>query len=412
MNTQVSQIFIFITVLILTACAPVQTPATPTMAPTTTALPSPTPTDTPTPTATATATAKPLPTATPTPNIKPSNTLSPLSGKSVDGKLVMTDEAFSILSYLGERLYDQGEYLTEIALYDAMLEYSLQPVQLALIYPLRGEDYEKLGHYDLAIENYLKSLDLGFQIPRDLNQICWYYAISNHPQDALPYCEDAVKQGSEATYLDSRGVVYSMLGRYPEAQNDLETALKLEDFPDDLRAQRQEWVTMLKSGKNPITPDVLEQERNEETPLTVDPEYKGDLKLSYLRMKYEESGYMFEEITIDGQAGLIGTLENGECKAEIVLLGNEEDIKGGKSTVVNCNLDDTLDHVDEFILPFCKDESERIQALVWGIADWYSVIDVKQVSDLTPIYNGYEFKVERTSVNGNEGIITTAKPAQ
>jgi len=328
----------------------------------------------------------------------------------------MPVKAFDFWIDYGLGLFNEGNFLSEIALYDAMLEYSLQPDQLAYIYSMQGEDFEKLGHYDLAIESYLKILDLGIRKPTVLNGLCWDFAITNRAQDALPFCDEAVKQDASANILDSRGVVFAMLGRYPEAQNDLEAALNLEDFRDDLRAQRQEWVTMLKSGKNSITPGVLEQERNEELPLAVDPEYTGDLKLSYLRSQYEEGGFIFEETTIAGQEGLIGQFENSKCMAEIVLLGNRKgNLRVGTSTILNCDHTDTAKHLREFYSPFCKDIKELYRAMVWQVADVSYVIyaiEDKEVSDLTPTFGSFMFKVERTNVGDSEGIIVTAMLAQ
>jgi len=188
------------------------------LAPTATATftPSPTATQTPTPTIT------PTPTQTPT----PTPTKHPLAGDFVDGKLVMTDSAYRQLTDTGQSFFDKGWYLYEVFLYDAMLEYSLQPDQLVHIYNLQSEDYEYLGHYDLAIQDDLKILEIGDRRAGFLNSLCWNYAITNQAEQALPYCEEAVKKDPSAQTLDSRGFTYALLGRYPEALSDFEAALE------------------------------------------------------------------------------------------------------------------------------------------------------------------------------------------
>ena len=74
MYTRRSQILILFMVVVLTACAPAQAPATPTLPPTATAVPSPTLTHTPLPTATGTST----PTITPTITPSPTPTVTPI----------------------------------------------------------------------------------------------------------------------------------------------------------------------------------------------------------------------------------------------------------------------------------------------------------------------------------------------
>jgi hypothetical protein len=374
-------------------------------APTATATFTPSPTATVTPTATATPTLTPTPTPLPTKN--------PLAGEFVDGKLVMTDQSYKDVIDLGQYWYSEGLLVGETALYDAMLEYSLQPDQLVKIYKLQSEDYEALGHYDLAVEDLLHILDLGYRQAGYLNNLCWDYTVINRAQEALPYCEEAVEKDPSSQTLDSRGVAYALLGKYPEALSDFETALEKDDFPsEEMKAQRQEWVTTLKAGNNPITPDVLEQEREEESSLTSDLWYTGDLELSYLRQQYEDEGYVFEETTIDGQAGLISTLKEGNCKVEIVLLGNKDSFKGGNSIILGCSHAEMSDHEWNFIYPFSRDVNEMAQAWVWHYADLYYVIEGKPVSDLTLTFGGFEFMVERVTVDGIDGIKVTARPAQ
>ncbi len=369
-------------------------------------------TSTSTPEPSATSTPKPTQTPAPTPTATPAPTKNPLAGEFVDGKLVMTDSTYRQLTETGQKMFAEGYYLYEAFLYDAMLEFSLKPEQLINLYNLQHEDYEYLGHYDQANENLLQILDLGDRRAGFLNGLCWNYAITNQPEQALPYCEEAVTKDPSAMALDSRAVTYALLGKYPEAVSDFEAALAQGGFPsEDMQAQRHEWVTMLKAGQNPITEQVLAQERGEEVNLAPDPWFTGNLSISYLRAQYENSGYVFEKTVIDGQPALTSTLQDGTCKVAIVLCGDDQEFKGGTSTISGCTHSDLNSHAVDFILPFSRDLKEMARAIVWNAADLYYVIEGKPVTDLSPTFGNFQFSMERTNVPGEEVIIINASPS-
>jgi tetratricopeptide (TPR) repeat protein len=336
-----------------------------------------------------------------------------LAGEFVDGKFVISDESFRQLTDIGQNMFSKGDYLFEALVYSAMLDYSLTPDQLIDVYNLRSEDYEYLGHYELAIEDYLQILELGDRRAGFLNSLCWDYAITNQAELALPYCEEAVKNDPSSQTLDSRAVAYALLGKFPEAISDFEAALEQDGFPsEEMKAQRQDWVTTLKAGKNPITEQVLQQERGEETDITLPIWYEGDLSLSYLRPLYEGDGYEFEETMIDGQPGLTSTIQDGNCMVVLVLLGDGQEFKGGGSMITGCSHDDLDGHLWNFMAYFSQDLREMARALVWKTVDSYYVIEGKPVSDLNPIIGGFEFSVERLSIGGESWIGVKAKPAE
>jgi tetratricopeptide (TPR) repeat protein len=373
----------------------------------------PTSTATYTPSPTATNTPKPTLTPTPTTTATPTPTKNPLAGDFVDGKLVIKDERFDQLTDIGQRLYSDGYYLFESVIYEAMQEYSLKSDQLITIYSLQHEDYESLGHYNLAIKDLLKILDLGDRRAGFLNGLCWDYAITKQATQALPYCEEAVKNDPSSMTLDSRGVTYALLGRYPEAVSDFEAALEQDDFPnEDMKAERQEWVTSLKAGNNPITEEVLAQERGEESSIAYESWFTGDLTLSYLRTQYEDMGYVFKETTIDGQPAITSTIQDGKCKVDLVLSGDDQGIKGATSKISGCSHDDIDSHAWDFIYPFSRDLNEMAHALVWKTADVYYVIEGKPVTDLNPTIGGFQFSAARTNAGDNEGIIVAVKPVK
>ena len=405
MNVKLSKCFTILLVFFLSACNGLLAKDTPTPLPTSTdtPVPSPTVTNTPTPTATATPTLTPTATATFTPTFTPTPMPYP-----------MPETAYDTLVMMGAYMYEEGQYLMEIALYDAMLEYGLEPDQRAHVLTQQAGTLERFGQYDLALENYLAVLELDTDPPPVvLNNLCWDYALIGEAEAALPYCEDAVAADDGGAQLDSRGVVYAMLGMYPEAILDFQAALATGDYPSvQMRDQRRAWVTALEAGTNPITPAVLEDLRTPEEPLVYDPMYTDELTQADLRRAYEETGYVFTETTVEGQPGVVGTKVEGACSSEVVLLGEADEFLGGSVTVVNCDDETTSGYLGGFYFPLCRDVHEFMAALVWTTADLYGVIENKEASEFTPVFGGFEISAFWTDVGSDEGIRITASPAE
>jgi len=169
---------------------------------------------------------------------------------------------------------------------------------------------------------------------------------------------------------------------------------------------------MLKSGNNPITEQVLVQERGEETTLIPETWYTDDMALSFLRTQYEDMGYVFEETVVEGQLTLTSTIQDGKCRVEIVFHWDDQVFTGGSKTITGCSHTDMDGHAWEFIATFSRDLNEMAHAIVWHMADVYYVIEGKPVTDLNPTIGSLQFSAERTSVNGEDGILLTAKPAE
>jgi hypothetical protein len=89
-----------------------------------------------------------------------------------------------------------------------------------------------------------------------------------------PPCEQAIVKSAQVAcwasspgaLYDSRGLVYALLGRYPEAAHSFQIyidQLKHEIDPDriNIRSQRIAWVASLSQVLYPFTPAVLDQLR-------------------------------------------------------------------------------------------------------------------------------------------------------
>ena len=97
----------------------------------------------------------------------------------------------------------------------------------------------------------------------DLNSLCWYGAIWGHASEVMTYCEKAVALDPESGSIrDSRGVAEVLTGQFEEAIDDFISYI-VETKNEKAKKQRTEWVEALRSGKNPLTPEVLENLRSQ-----------------------------------------------------------------------------------------------------------------------------------------------------
>jgi WD40 repeat protein len=93
------------------------------------------------------------------------------------------------------------------------------------------------------------------------NGICWYGSLAGFAETVLPACERAVELSTfRAMFSDSRGLAYTLLGKYPEAINDFSEFIRTyESHPNyaDLVAKRRNWITYLRAGRNPFDAETL-----------------------------------------------------------------------------------------------------------------------------------------------------------
>ena len=76
--------------------------------------------------------------------------------------------------------------------------------------------------------------------------LCWTYALQQQAEQALPYCERAVKIDPQSVYRNTRGLAYALLGRYDAAIEDFQAYIEwLEQQPG---AGSQAVLARAKSG--------------------------------------------------------------------------------------------------------------------------------------------------------------------
>ncbi|MGA9349167.1 MAG: tetratricopeptide repeat protein [Anaerolineae bacterium] len=132
-----------------------------------------------------------------------------------------------------------------------------------LAYFALGEAYDQQSLTDLRQAQALRP-----DAPGPNNALCWELSLIGQPEDALPYCENAVATDSTARSRDSRGLTYALLGRTEEAIGDFEAFLAwLDTQPEDTQARysasRRAWIEALRSGHNPFSPETLRALRTE-----------------------------------------------------------------------------------------------------------------------------------------------------
>ncbi len=154
-----------------------------------------------------------------------------------------------------------------LAVEDSAQALTLEP-SLPEAYFNRAYAEYRLG---MAVSNVAPDLEQALVLRPDygaaLNLFCWAYAVEQQPEQALPYCRQAVAVDPRPVYFDSRGLAYAQLGDYQAAIADFQTfVIWLEQQPAVDRTQltrRQAWIEVLQSGRNPFTPGLLAELRHE-----------------------------------------------------------------------------------------------------------------------------------------------------
>ena len=127
----------------------------------------------------------------------------------------------------------------------------------------RGLVYSELEDWARSISDLRRAQELS---PNDVafNRIlCWQMAVTGSPQDALPYCDQAIAYDPSGQARESRGLAYALTGRVEKAVSDFEAFLEWVDAsPKDgcrsyYRPSREDWIEELRSGNNPFDSETL-----------------------------------------------------------------------------------------------------------------------------------------------------------
>ena len=127
----------------------------------------------------------------------------------------------------------------------------------------RGLVYSQLEHWSASLTDLRRARDLD---PRRLvynSTLCLQLAVAGDPDEAMPYCDQAVAADPGGLSRDGRGLANALLGRDDEAIADFEAFLAWVDRSqkDGCRSRygesRAAWVEALKAGQEPFDPAAL-----------------------------------------------------------------------------------------------------------------------------------------------------------
>ena len=99
------------------------------------------------------------------------------------------------------------------------------------------------------------------------NALCRQLGVQRRPEEALPFCNMALEREPEGPVLDSRGLVYGVMGSADEAVADFRVFLDWVDASEKSTCRthygpsRGTWITALESGDNPFDDATLRELR-------------------------------------------------------------------------------------------------------------------------------------------------------
>ncbi len=101
--------------------------------------------------------------------------------------------------------------------------------------------------------------------PGALESLCWAYAVQGRPEDALPWCEQALSTADSGPARHGRAIAYALTEEYVLAVEDLEAYLAALKPPLLEREENRvrEWLSELRAGRNPFDAGVLKPLRQE-----------------------------------------------------------------------------------------------------------------------------------------------------
>ena len=177
------------------------------------------------------------------------------------------EELFELFAASDEKYY-AGDFEEAVVIYEQILAMKMPLDMPTMILVNHGDANDNLGNYEEAIESYLLAVEIVPDDPNILNKLCWDYGLTEQPEKALPYCEEAVWLDPSPAHLDSRGLTFGLLGDYEAAIVDFELVISDLEYSSDpelaaIASERSEWVAMMEAGENPFTAAEMAELRRE-----------------------------------------------------------------------------------------------------------------------------------------------------
>ncbi len=123
-----------------------------------------------------------------------------------------------------------------------------------------GGQLARAGRIVEAVDAFREAREMDPRLmvsSQHLNTLCWEGALWEHAAEVMGACEEAVALApNDANIRDSRGVARALAGDLDGAIADLLFFVE-RTGSEEARAQREAWIEALKTGQNPLTPEVL-----------------------------------------------------------------------------------------------------------------------------------------------------------
>ncbi len=99
------------------------------------------------------------------------------------------------------------------------------------------------------------------------SDLCWAGALRELPGEVLPACNKAIELDPEVPeFFESRGLTWAVMGEYPSAISDFNSAIKYArqyQESEDRIPMWQDWIAQLEQGQNPFHKEVMQQLRED-----------------------------------------------------------------------------------------------------------------------------------------------------
>jgi tetratricopeptide (TPR) repeat protein len=150
---------------------------------------------------------------------------------------------------------------------DPSLKLNINP-EIAPGFITKGVNLVQVGLVKPALAAFKEGqkLDPKVEIPANSwRSLCWFGSLNNDASLVLDACDQAVAKASpddKGSVQASRGVARALTGNMEGAIEDFQAFISWTD-DDGVKALLQGWIESLRAGKNPFTPEVLEELKKE-----------------------------------------------------------------------------------------------------------------------------------------------------
>lgn len=133
--------------------------------------------------------------------------------------------------YNGSAAQQAGQHDLAISFYNQCIEWGdLSLGNLAIVLYNRGTSRQLLKDFEGAALDYGRAIEVDPGKASAYNGRCWAYAMLRRPEEALEDCEESLRLVPDDPYtLDSRALVYWLLGKDDLARADLARARELNE---------------------------------------------------------------------------------------------------------------------------------------------------------------------------------------